>query len=94
MAILGFPDPVDHMVKRRKQQRDPSLLSLVPIPSSFPALCSLNKRKVFLYYLHDDMSMGSQSIITDEKTLVVQGRGVTSSAKLPFRLELLLSFCS
>lgn len=94
MAILGFPDPVDHMVKRRKQQRDPRLLSLVSIPSPFLALCSLNKRKVFLYYLHDDMSVGSQSIITDERMLVVQGRGVTSSAKLPFRLELLLSFCS
>ena len=38
------------------------------------------------------MSMGSQSIITDERMHVVQGRGVTS-AELPFRLEL-LSFCS
>ena len=54
VAKLGCPDPLNHVVKRRKQQRDPSLLSLAPTPSSFPTLCSLNKRKVFLYYLHDD----------------------------------------
>ena len=40
VAMLGCPDPADHVVKRRKPQRDPSLLSLAPTPSSFP-LCVL-----------------------------------------------------